>query len=476
MKSERETIWKNSVFVSFSQIIRVVTNLLIFIGIARFYSTEALGQFSIAFQVANICLIIADFGFDTLLTTSIGNQRENPLKISREYFSMKVVFAGIATLIMISVPTFQSMSNMSALLIYSLVLYVVFSTFNNYCYAIFRGFQKFEYETKNSFISNLLLLALLVLFGALHLPLIYIMLFFVLSRLLSAILGISVVNKLVGGNVMALDFTDAKIIIKEILVFGLQYIFGNLYFLLDTILIGIWLGDAATGIYQASFRIMLLALIVVDVIRSPLLPVFSKLFYVDKDKWVMMNRLFFKVLALLAIPIGLTFYFAADLIIKVIYGPGKYLESIQLLKIFGVIIFIRFLGEPFVLILTTSRRQHILMILAMIGTFLSYFLNSLLLTTYGTMGAAIISLSVNIIVNFGMLCFIERNLISIFLEKRLLVIWAFTAIIFFGLLNYPNILFLAGALLMFIPAAYFLGLNYSERKMIFSKYAFKAIG
>lgn len=473
MKSERETIWKNSIFVSFSQIIRVVTNLLIFIGIARFYNAEALGQFSIAFQVANLCLIVADFGFDTLLTTTIGNQRENPLKISREYFSMKVVFAGIATLIMIAVPTFQSMSDMSALLIYSLVLYMVFSTFNNYCYAVFRGFQKFEYETKNSFISNLLLLALLVLFGALHLPLIYIMLFFILSRLLSAILGIRIVNKLVGGNVMSLDFTNAKNIISEILVFGLQYIFGNLYFMLDTILIGIWLGDAATGIYQAGFRIMSLALIIIEIVRSPMLPVLSRTFYEDREKWIMMNKLLFKILFFIGIPISIIFYCIPEFVVSIIYGNGNYSYSATLLQLFAIVTFIRFLTEPLVYVLTTSKRQKILLIFAILGSIMSYALNTILLNQFGIVGAAWIAIFVNALVNFGILFFIDSEIINILYDTRILVISGFSISILILFSIFPNKILLAMMILALIPIACFIGFNKLEKKMIFSKFLVK---
>ncbi|MBA4317339.1 MAG: hypothetical protein C0412_02960 [Flavobacterium sp.] len=466
-------IWKSTVFVTFSQVIRVITNLLIFIGIARFYSTESLGQFSFAFQVANICLIIADFGFDTLLTTKIAAQRENPIKIVREFFSMKIVFAGVASIIMIAIPTLQSLSRENSILIYAFVPYMIFSTFNNFTIAIFKGFQKFESETKNSFVSNLLLLALLVLFGSFHIPLVYVVLFFVLSKLLGVILGIKVVKELLGASVMVFDFTNWKKIINEILVFGFQYIFGNLYFLIDTILIGIWLGDAATGIYQAGFRVMSLFLIIIEILRSPLLPVFSKLFFDDKEKWISMNRFFFKVLLFIGIPISLAFCFIPDMIVKTIYGNDKYLDTIPLLRLFGVVTFIRFFCEPFVLVLTTSKRQHILLGFAIIGTILSYLLNTIFLSKYGLFGAVVIAICVNSIVNFGMLFFIEKKHVSVIYENRLLLVWSYIIGVFILMQIFPFKLLFVILLLLFIPIAFFVGLNSWERKMVFSKHTFK---
>src|SRR3989304_8379661 len=113
MQSSRVAIWKNSFFLFFSQIIRLLTNFLIFIGIARFYGPEGLGQFSIAFTVANICIMIADFGFDVLLASEIAKNRSEALQISRKYFSLKIIFAAIGSSLMIAIPSFQAFSDES---------------------------------------------------------------------------------------------------------------------------------------------------------------------------------------------------------------------------------------------------------------------------------------------------------------------------------------------------------------------------
>lgn len=470
------TIWKNTVFVTFSQIIRIVTNLLIFIGVARFYSTESLGQFSLAFQVANICLIVADFGFDTLLATKIANQRNNPLEIIRQYFSMKLVLILISIIIMISITLLEAISYQSKILVFSLILYMVFATLINFCFAVFRGFQRFEYETKNSFISNAVLLFLLLIFGWLHIPLIYIMMFFVFSRLLGFILGLKTINKLVNANIISLDFSNWKGIVKEILVFGLQYIFGNVYFLMDTVLIGIWLGDYATGIYQAGFRIMLLALIVVDVIRSPLLPIFSRLYFEDRKCWIDASKLYYKILVFLAIPIMLVFFFASDILIQIIYGQGKYYETIPLLKIFGVITLIRLLGDPFILVFTTSQRQHILMIFAILGSVLSFVLNLLLLKQFGVMGAIWVSVGVNIFVNIVPIVFIEKNIFKVLFEKSQIIIWFFFLSSFIVMYLTSNYIVMVMCLLGFLAMAYTIGLSPNERKLLFSKFATKTTG
>ena len=91
MNNSQSSIWKNSIFVFFTHAIRVVTNFLIFILIARFYGPESLGQFSLAFTIANISLVLADFGFDVLLTTEIAKNKKNAPKIISNYFSINSI-------------------------------------------------------------------------------------------------------------------------------------------------------------------------------------------------------------------------------------------------------------------------------------------------------------------------------------------------------------------------------------------------
>src|SRR4030042_5501112 len=104
MLTAHTSIWKNFFFVFFSQVIRLFTNFVIFVGIARLYGPESVGQFSLAYTVAGICLVFADFGFDVLLTTEVAKNRKNAVNIVRRYFSMKIIFVGISSLIMIAIP------------------------------------------------------------------------------------------------------------------------------------------------------------------------------------------------------------------------------------------------------------------------------------------------------------------------------------------------------------------------------------
>ena len=169
---------QNSFFILVSLLIRALTNFLIGVGIARFYGPEAFGQFSIAFTVSNICLTVADFGFDILLTTEIASQKQNAVIISKKYFSVKILLAFLSSVLMISIASFMPFSETSKNLIYALILFMILTTITNFFFSFFRGFEKFNFETIVSLIMNIFLLLSIVLTGLFKIKLIYLMFFF----------------------------------------------------------------------------------------------------------------------------------------------------------------------------------------------------------------------------------------------------------------------------------------------------------
>lgn len=401
MSSNQSTIWKNSIFIFFSQAIRLITNFVVFILIARFYGPESLGQFSLAFTIANISLVLADFGFDVLLTYEIAKDSGKTVTTVRKYFSLKLIFVLLASIVLIMIPTYGSFSENTSSFIYSLVFYVIFSSIANFFFAIFRGLEKFEFETKISFISNLGLLICLFIIGIFESSLSYFVFIFIFARLIALILSVIKVIPILGIGIFKLDFSEWKIAINQVLVFGLHFLFGNLFFKLDTILLGIWKGDEEVGIYQSAFRIMLFILIIPDILRNAILPIVSRLYEYEKDKWILLNKLITKFSLLIALPLSLILFFFPEQIIYIVYGNNSFNGAITLLKIFSLVILVRFYVEPYALMITSARKQHLRLVIVIFSTVVAVLLNYFMIPSWGIVGAAYASLCVNIIAGLG---------------------------------------------------------------------------
>lgn len=471
MNPESNSLWKKSMFVSMSQLIRLFTNVLIFVGIARLYGPEEYGQFTIAYTLATIFIVVADFGFDVLLTTEVAKNRDDVVNIGRKFFSMKILFTLLSTTFMLLIPAFKAFSPGSRNIIYVLVLYMIFTTFTNFFNAIFRGYERFEFETKISFITNLILLSLLILLGTLKVDLYFLMISFVMARFVGLIISIIKSRKLVGGDLIKLDFSGWRITLASVLVYGIHFLFGNLYFQIDTILLGFIRGDQDAGIYQAAFKIMLMLLLIPEIAISTILPMLSKVFVNNRELWSNIGRLLFKILFFIALPVAILLYFNSDIIITIVFGGKGFNEAIPVLQIFSFVILLRFSVEPFALMLTTANRQRIRMYVVITATILNLIINSLVIPYYGIIGAAWVSVGINVLVGLG---YIIPNRKFLFEWLNGIKILFFLGLIIFSfLLVDSTIAATVVTLLLYGGLSYFIGFTGAERSSIINNFLFR---
>jgi O-antigen/teichoic acid export membrane protein len=224
---------------------------------------------------------------------------------------------------------------------------------------------------------------------------------FVFTRLIGFIVAIYSSYKVLPSIKYTLTFKKWHEIKKQVLVFGLQLLFGSLFFQLDTLLLAFLKGDTDVGIYQAAFKLIALPLVIPDILINTLLPVLSRLNSENELLWARIGGLLNKTLTLIALPIAIILFNYSEFVIKLIYPIKNYGATVPILRIFAIILFIRFSVESYALMLTTSYRQKTRLIIVLFGTFLNLGLNYFTIPIYGPFGAAVISLVTNLFVGIG---------------------------------------------------------------------------
>jgi O-antigen/teichoic acid export membrane protein len=354
--NEVKKIKQNSVYSLLSISSRLIANVFIFLLIPRFYEPEAFGQFTFAHTLSNTLIILADFGFDILLTIELARNRDDASRIFRQFFTLKGIFSFSSIIVMWAFAfTFDiTASSKNLIMIFSFFLF--FTTLTNFFYALFKGFEKFEYETNVSLIMNISLLIITIVFIFLKVSIILIAVGFVVSRIIGFTSGLVYSKKVIPGiryQPLLEGFSNLK---GDMLVFGFHLFFSYLFFQLDTILLTLWKGEYYVGIYQSAFKLIMLPLVIPEILINVLLPVLSRMFKENPIKWERTGFYMNKILLMIVIPISIILFIYAKEILNLIYGV-KYVEAVPVLQIFAVIIFVRFSLEPFALMLTTSNRQ-----------------------------------------------------------------------------------------------------------------------
>ena len=465
-----QRVKRNSLFALLSHLVRLTTNFLLFVGVARLYGVETFGQFTTAHTFATIFLLVADFGFDSLLQTHIAKQRDTAAALARKCFTLKLLFATSAFLALLAFPFLYQFTQETELLVRIFSLYVFVGALNNFFFSLFKGYEEFQHETKISFATNALLLLLLVVLGFLKAPIETVAAAFVGTRLLGTVIASVVARRLTGSPVMRLDFTGLRTLWPTVIVFGLQFIFGALYFTLDTILLALWRGDHDVGIYQSVFKLAVLALLIPDIAVNTMMPFLSRLHGEGDHRWASFGKLLHKTLLMIGLPVSVVLFVYADQIVVLLYGAGEFEQAIPILRIFAVIVLIRFAVEPYALMLTTSHRQRVRMLIVMAGTAINVALNAVAIPAYGPFGAGVVSLVTNALVGTAFVATSRQPIREWSLQGRLLLAlaagggiatmaWLFRSLsLWFGV---PLVL------LLFAVVIYTAGYTRAERQLLF---------
>jgi O-antigen/teichoic acid export membrane protein len=397
-------IKKNSFFALLTHFIRLFANFFVFIGIARLYGPEEFGQFTAAHTLSTIFVLLADFGFDTLLVVEIARNKERVQQTINSYFSVKILLSLLATVLMIIVVSFETVSDTTRTLMYLFSLYVLFSSFINFFFYLFRGHEEFHQETKISFIMNSLLLVIVIGLSILHVSLFIIAAAFIGTRLF----GIAIAVKNAKGKFNWQEFRFSIVNKEEFLrinIYGLYGIFGTVLFTLDTVLLSFLTNDLQVGLYQSVIKLASLGLLSSDILVYSILPTLTKYYSNDYSQWLKLTQYSHRTLMFVGTFISFfMIVFPAD-IITLVYGANRYDAAVPILRIFGCVIGIRYFSEAGGLILTSSHNQLKRLAVVILATFFNLLANIFIIPRYGIHGAAIISVLTNIFLGIGYLCF-----------------------------------------------------------------------
>lgn len=469
--TQASRIRRNYFFSVLSISSRLIANVIVFWIIARYYGPIVFGQFAFAQTLATIFIIFADFGFDVLLTNEVARNREKAINYFQQFFTLKVIFTLISIVLMWVFAILNHLTDYSKALVFVFSLYMAFTALTNFLFALYKGFERLEYETKVSLITNILLLLSVVILVIFQIEIIYIAFTFVLSRIIGFIIGVKysfLILKNISFRPSLPNFRDEK---NKIFVYGFHLVFSYLFFQLDTILLAIWKGEYEIGIYQSVFKIIMIFLVLPEIFVNTLLPALSRLNIESITKWTKIGYLMNKVLFIVIIPISICIFVFAENIIDLIYGIQNYNDAVPILRVFAIILFVRFNMETYALMLTTANRQHVRMYSVIFASIFNVVLNCYAIPNYGVFGAAIVSLITNVLVGTIYISFTKPLFYEWLFNYKVIVTLVLSAVVAIILWVIKDIyIFYSSPIFVgvFFAFAYFYFFSDEEKSLIFS--------
>lgn len=404
----KKSIKKNFVYNIFFQILTLIVPLITTPYVSRVLGAQNVGIYSYSTAMVTYFVIIFTLGSTTFGQRSIAIYSDDK-KMMTEVFWNVFSFRILSSLI-------------------GIVIYFIFLLITNACSNInivvslniiniaidinwfFQGIEEFKKTIiRNCIVKIICLISMFIFVKTSNDTVIYILIFCGSVILGNLTLWISL-PKYVSKPKRIRPF----FYINDMFLLFIPTISSQVYTVLDKSMLGWIIGTGyEIGCYEQSERIARAALVVVTAVGSVILPRVANLYNngnVDLAKDYVYKG--YKVVWSIGLPITFGIIAISPNLIPIYLGKGFEL-SIVLLQIFSLlVIFVSLAYITGISYLIPSKQQNIYSISVMIAAIFNFFTNLILIPKYGTIGAAITSVSaecIGVIIQIGY-CLLKKQL------------------------------------------------------------------
>ena len=404
-------IIKNFVSLSAGEIVRKIISFFTLVYLARVISPEGFGILGFAIAIVYFFGLVVNFGIDTIATRDLSRDRTLIPKYVNNILTFRLLLSigsffllSIFILLIDKTPTYKIVILLTGL---SLLFNATILNF------VFLAIEKMKYVAIRQISTSILSLIAIMVFVNTEADLIIASAIFSISLIVNSFLLLFLYRKKYFAINLSLDRIFLKNIIRESYPLLVSSIMISVYYNIDLIMLGFMRTPEEVGIYNAAYKIFMIAILPFGLLFKAFTPTLAK--YSGNDRAITFSV--FKYYALIILAFGvlaflILFIFSEQLVI-LIFGI-EYIRAavpLLLLALNALVISINMsIGQP----LTLWGYQKTYSIAISIGAIANIILNFIFIPEYGYLGAAFATMLTEVVVFVGLLFIFIRNMKNLF--------------------------------------------------------------
>ena len=406
--SQVKSIFKNTSWLSLSQIITSICAFLWTIIIARYLGVSDYGIVSFAISFNGLLGIIMDIGMSTYITREIAKHKDLVYKYTNNIFLIKLILAIILFFISGILLFALGYSNLTILVTLIFTLELIFISMTNYLNGVFQSFEELKYQAIGTILnSGFLLIGILITMG-LNLGVLAISASYAVAYCIYFSYMLLIYIKRFNFPKFELDFSFIKEVMINSVPFGLTNFFYTIYFSIDIVMLSYLAGDYATGIYKSAYNIITVFTTLFPIYTSVFFPVLSKFFQESQNLIRISYELSVKYLLLFILPISVGIFFYARPLINLVYSNQYSLASTPMQILIWTVAFL-FVNGAASTLLNAVDREHIVTKIYIVAAIFNMILNLVMIPLYSYDGAAIATVLSEVLITILTLHYIFRT-------------------------------------------------------------------
>jgi O-antigen/teichoic acid export membrane protein len=387
-----QRIAKNTLVLFSANIINLVLSFFYGVYTARYLGAENYGTLALAIAFISLFGVFTDFGLQQLTIREVARDKTLAIKYLSNIALLKLLLvAGAYGLILISVHILNY-PDFTVKVISLIALSLVFNAFSNMFNSAFQAFEKMEYVSLGSILSNILMLAGALFAISQGLSVLAFAMIYLGSSALVLTYTVAIAKRLGIWPHRKYEFDFIKDLFKRALPFGIGTLFLTYYIWIDRVILSVMLNDTMVGYYSAAYNLISVLSFVPNAFVVSLFPIMANYLRKSDKSLNTIYRISIKYMYMLALPIAIGTTLLGSDIIYMIYGDG-FLPAVQPLMILIWAEFFVYIDVLLGQMLYSINKERVIMVYAGIGAALNIILNILLIPRFGLSGAAAATLA-----------------------------------------------------------------------------------
>lgn len=385
-QTARQTIMKNTFWLSVSQFFGRLLRSVIVIYAARVLGATSWGAFSYALGLAAFLTIFSDIGITGLITREGSREPELRHKFIATGIVIKLALMGAAIIIFLVGAPFLTNSKEVLSLFPLIILLTAFDSIRDFTVSITRSTERLETEAKNNIITNVLIAGLGIAF--------------LLISPTSMALALAYVAGSFFGTVWAIYiFRDyflnapknfSKELLRPILVsawpFGVMGLMGAIMINTDLVMIGVLRNLTEVGFYSAAQRPVQLLYLLPGLFAVPLFPLMARSFN-DKEKFAAVLERGLSYVFIIALPLATIGIILGKELMLFFFG-AEYAPAIPAFRILMVTVITTFPAMILGNAVFASNNERKMVTYTLLGILGNLGFNFAFIPAYGIVGSA----------------------------------------------------------------------------------------
>ena len=384
-------IFKNTIAVYGKNGFQTVIGLFSIAILARYLNLTDFGRYAFIVAFVAVFRVISTMGVNTILTREIARNRDEAVKFYSSALVIQFILSAITFgIIAISINIITS-SDVTVKATYLCAIAVIFEFVGKTFSSVFQAFERMEFDTYKTFLSQGIFLLGIIAVAKFNLGLIGVFYALILSGLLDMIYGFFVVQRVFIRFRPKDNLTVVWFLAKEAIPLGFKRVIRRIGFRIDTLILAALKSKTEVGLFHGIYKIVQTLEFVVEGSLQAVFPIFSRHYGSSQGSFDLAYEKSFKFLAIIGIPFAIFLSFFSHEVITLVLGK-KFVAAVPALRILSWVLAFMFLSNLMEGALIAGGRQRISTLVAVIALTINIIFDFLLIPRWSIIGASIATL------------------------------------------------------------------------------------